>query len=190
MAKRAAEVAPASDHLVVNLDLEISRRDASEVEVLAPQENSLARRLSAVARGVLESLAHGAILIAPGLVQRMAEALGRTPSDEEIVENFEKGLQRKGGRISVTIDIDPAYTAAIEEHARLRGISIEEVLRDNLAYAAEQGWLWDVFPPLERVVMTPGMKEELVELMGQDFWNGTQLAEIWKAQVGSSILGV
>ena len=129
--------------------------------------------------GLLLDMAEGATLIGASIVKEMTEAFGKSPSPEEISENFQKGLSRIGGGHFIVIRLQPEQIEPLKYSAEFNGFdSVEQAMQNLWDYQWDQGNMYDFREPLERVLMTKAMKEKLVQLLGKDFSNGAELGEL------------
>lgn len=175
------------------VDLSLPERYILPLAGLVPGEDSNARKIGAVAIGLLEQLAEGGIMLPPLIVRKMQDACGKSPEVEEILDLFEKGASRKDGRLCIQIYLDPADEGSLREAARFNGflkpdgeVNVEAYMNNLWATTWDAGDFHARVPGTRRVLMLPDSYEKLKALTGKDFENGTQLAEQLAEKFGST----
>lgn len=166
-----------------NIDITLPVLQSRAVIELAPDEESDSRSVAAVSMGLMLDLVEGGIMLSPETAGRLREAFGRTPCQDEIVEQAERGLGRIAGKLSMVVTVDPAYEDLLRQSAEFNGCSIEQLIQNSWSTAWDSGWLYEPKPPLNRVLLTDGQKAELVEMLGRDFANGSELMDAIKEVV-------
>ena len=137
-------------------------------------------KIASCATRVLESLADGGLLLEPQQVKSIEESTGQqVASAEDLLPLVEAGAGRAHGKLTVIAEIDPCYEETMQNMADFQGCSKEEVAQRCFDEALDQGWLTgEITPSPARVLMSAEDKKALVEVLGGDFDNGTELAAL------------
>lgn len=177
--------------VLINVDLALTRDQVEALVGAVPGDDAPARKISGIAVGCLVDLVAGGILLPPSAVARMREALKETPTVDVVVEQFEKGVGREMGKLSIVVGLDPAYEGILQEAAQFNGMTIQEMIQNSWDTAWDNGWLYDPHDRVQRVLMTTEQKQELETLLGKTFANGTELyAAVKEFADSASFLGV
>lgn len=141
-----------------------------------PGESGIVEKIFGVARGLLESLAAGGMMIGPKIVAHLNEIVGHDFDESELPALVEKGCGKRDGRVGGWWDVDPVYVESMKEQARLSGITVEQLISDMMHFAMDNCW-WQQFPGAMPDIfrVKPQDKQELEELLGSQFSNGTEL---------------
>jgi len=170
------------------VDLYLDPKHIETLASIAPGTDSDVRKVTAIAMGLLEQLAEGGIMLPPVIVKKMEDSFGRAIEVENILDNFEKGIGRKDGRLGVTMFIDPAYEEPLRESAIFNGFNkpdgtpdVERYMQNLLDTAWDNGWFHQMTSGTRRLLMLPGDYDAVKELLGgKDFETGTDLAALLK----------
>lgn len=172
MAKKSSE--PSTTTLSVDLVIDQKHMDAIAGSV--PGEGSAGHKTAQVALGLLEQIAEGGMMLPPLIVAKMRESLGKDPELTDILDQFEKGVGRRGGQLSITISLDPVHEQTLREAAKFNNFATPELYMQNLWDTFwDNGWVHDTIPAPVCVRMTPQDFSDLQDLLGKGFSNGTEL---------------
>ncbi len=124
------------------------------------KHESIAAMLSSAATVLIRDLASGGMMLDPDSVARIDKVAGQHSNGPELARAVENAFAQDAGRMVVKWYIDPTYYGSLEENARIRGCTVQEMVQDGMNWVMEQGWLWDLDSNLESIRFTKeGMRE-------------------------------
>lgn len=150
------------------------------IEQTVPGDYPFQAKVEALAGQFLTDMCLGAIMMQPHEVKKLQEVLGKEVFPADIMEQFQRGVGRKEGKLQITISLDPAYEGVARQAAEFQGVGIKELLQKAWDTAWDNGDFYDPRVSTERILMTHEDKKELVAVLGKDFANGTELAAMVK----------
>lgn len=132
--------------------------------------------LGRIARGNLNYLAAGGMMLDPMSAKRIEEVLPNAePSD--IADAMEKFKDRRHGQASYTLEIDPAFLGPLEEVARSQGLEMRQTIQEAVNYIFAQGWLYALPQDIFATRFMPEDYEMIRQIMVVDHFTGTDLSE-------------
>lgn len=178
----------ASTETVFSVDLTIPNKhlptirdtDLEGLDANAP----ISAKIAAIAEGALLDLCEGGQMLQPPVMRKLTESFGKVPAADDIVEQFSRGAGRKDGKLQITISLDPAYEAVVQQAADFQGVTPAQCLQNCWDTAWDNGDFYDPRPHADRVLMTNDMKSRLVKLLGKDFATGGELGDLVEKFVG------
>ena len=170
--------------VLISVDLPLDPAQVDAICGSVPGDQTRSQKVAEVALGLLEQLCEGALVVPAVMVRKMHECLGRPPELPDIIDQFERGTGRKDGQLSITVPIDPVIEPVLRDAAQFNGYqSVEQYYRSLLDTANDQGWFHQIQPNPARVLMTQKAHDELSDILGKKFDNGTELAAMVKEYV-------
>lgn len=174
--------------VILSAELRMSESVAQEIAASVPGEDALNRKVAAVALGLLNELAAGGMMLPHGVVAQLNESLGRPIEVSDILEQFERGTQRKGGMFCPDIRIDPTYEQVLLESAEGNGMTVEQLLQNLWNQCWDNGWFYQMTPNPRRILLSEPDYQALREQIGKDFSTGTELAAALREQSSDNFL--
>ena len=173
---------PASeDAKTYNCEITIQDKWIKAIHQAAPGDFPVASKVEALAQGFFTDMLLGAIMMSPIEVKKMEETIGKEVFPSDIMEQFQRGVGRREGRLEFTIALDPADEGPVQAAAEFQGCTIKDVLQKCWQEAWYQGEFYNRSNFSQHVAMTHEDKKELAAILGKDFSNGTELAGLVKA---------
>lgn len=141
-------------------------------------------KLASVATGLMEQLAEGGIMLAEPDVQRLRDTGHEIEDAEDIVVMAETGVGFKKGQFTISAEVDPQELPPLEALAASNGTSLQEMGNQMMAFAIDQGWLYEVPAGYRSVRLTPETNKMIAEItnLPLDF-SGEQLAKWMREQI-------
>ena len=180
---------PPEPQVIIAAELRMPESVAQLVSSAVPSEEPQSVKVASVALGLLHDLAEGGMMIPAAVVGKLVDSFGGPVQLADIQDQFERGLNRKDGQLSINITVDPAYEGCLEEVAKFQGVTVKEVIQNAWHTGWDNGWFYDAQPPLQRILMTQADYLALKEALdGKDFTSGTELAKLIQEQAEASFL--
>ncbi len=164
---------------VMAMDISLRTEDVDRIVASVEGEESPSVKVGRVAMGCLENLASGGMMLSELQVRQVSEAAGKEIDAQELTDFAETGAGRKGGLLSISLNIDPAYRDLLQPVADFQQVTIEQVLQNALDTAWDNGWLYADAPTnmLDRIVLTKKDRARIEMLIGRKFTSGQDMVE-------------
>jgi len=175
-----------SDTILIPVTLTVSQKQVDELMKRLPGDAGPGPAIAAYANSLVCALADGGMILRPDEVDRIEQSIGQEIGGvDDIVPLLEAGAGRSGGKLRGFWEIDPTYEPAIASKAEFQEIPVNELVQRVIDECVDQGWLLgDIIPQPQRVLMTPEDHQRLVDELGGQFYNGTELAAMIHAKLG------
>lgn len=168
------------DEKTYNCALTIQNKYLKGINRTVDGDYPIHSKIESLAQQWFTDMCLGGIMLQGNEVQKLQEVLGKEVFPSDIMEQFQKGVGRREGKLQITISLDPAYEGVVQAAADFQGVTVHEVLQRAYDTAWDNGDFYDPRVSTERILMTHSDKKELAAILGKDFANGTELAAIVK----------
>lgn len=176
-----------SPEVLIHTQVSLTQDQVKKLCADDPDAN-VGERISGIATYSLQCLADGGMVVKPLEMRAIEQSIGQAvASGEEILPFIEAGSERAGGKLRAVWYVDPSYEETIRQMAEFQNRPIDEIVQGMMDEAVDQGWLiGEVLPPPARVLMPPEAKARLVSILGKDFSNGAELADLIEHALGAT----
>ncbi len=146
------------------------------------EERAKGADLNTAVKGLLEefliAFSGGAVVITPQDITRISKAVGeKVDTSAKIVKAAESGAGRKGSEYEFMLSIDPCWLPSVNEIARGRNSTVEEVIRECWQIATMNGWFYSIQPNCLQFAFNEEDKRRVSEAMGKTPLTGRDIAE-------------
>jgi hypothetical protein len=128
-----------------------------------------------VVERIVENLAAGAMLISPEATERI---LRIADSEDKIVELVEAAASRSGSAYIATWKVDPAWLPAIQDIARTRGTTVDQVIQEAMDFMMDQGHLFFTTQEPKRIRFPESAWRQLTQALGKKDIYYTDILEL------------
>ncbi len=133
--------------------------------------------MSSWAGWLLAMYAGGGMMLQPSHLQTIAANTGASPkTPEEVVKACLKSAAMQDGQHTFTVQVDPSLWAPLEELARWRNATVQEVLTTAANQMLQNGWIESLVPE-HRVDLVEADHKMLSDWLGTKAFTGRQLVE-------------
>jgi len=177
----------APETLVYSPEIRLKPEHAADIVNRVAGDLTETQKVGLVATQYLTDIAEGGLLLTNEELHRIAESTGvEATCGEDLLTVIAEGSGREEGKLKVPIIIDPAYESAYEEVAQSQGRTIQEILQETVDVVMDREWVYELIPSNrpEQVLMSPAVKRELEEILGEKFSTGMDLAGLVKKALG------
>jgi hypothetical protein len=176
-----------SPEVLIHTQVSLTQDQVKKLCADDPDAN-VGERISGIATYSLQCLADGGMVVKPLEMRAIEQSIGQAvASGEEILPFIEAGSERAGGKLRAVWYVDPAYEEQLRQMAEFQNRPVDEIVQAAMDEAVDNGWLLgEVLPPPRRVLMTPDDYNALKDILGSDFSNGTELADLVKKSTGAT----
>lgn len=138
----------------------------------ADLNTAIRQRVNAFLRTYIE----GGLMISKRELDTIEGTTGhRISLPEEVVQFALEAKGRKGGKYSVTAEVDEAFWANVEETAAHSGLTPDELLANLIQYVVSEGWLYSWQPSGFTLHFSESDAAYLRELAGAKTFYGKDL---------------
>ena len=165
--------------------IQLSERDVDSIVSSGLIDGDPETVIRKVGESLMRDLAGGGIMLSPQTVKSMEEAIGKEVDEDMIRDAFEKSLRSRSGRTIIEYTVDPARLSELEDRARTKNMSLHRMIQEWIEYALDQGWFSSVNPNLNGVKFSPEDYELLQQLLGEEHFHGSDIADWMRNRVES-----
>lgn len=181
MAKDNKPQPPASDvEKTYSCAIVIHNRHLRAIDRHVEGDVPIQTKIELLAQQFISDMLAGGMILQSNECNKLNEVLGKEAFPSDIIEQFQRGVGRREGKLQIMISLDPAYEGVAQAAADFQGITIHDLLQRAWDTAWDNGDFYDPRVSTERVLMTHEDKKELAAILGKDFANGTELAALVK----------
>lgn len=180
---------PRSTDVVFSLDFTLTQERFAYLAEMAQAKDTPLRKAQSAILGLVEQASAGGLMLTADELERIKQSTGVDPScGEDLLPFLVEGTGREEGKLVVKFLVDPAYITPLEEIAKVRGGSVEDIVRETLEVCFDNGWYEQL--PMEHLPLrvTPGDREKLEQLLGGTFATGSDLVKLIEMQIGGGNL--
>lgn len=172
--------------ILIHTQVEVDEKQLEKILAMVDEEASPAEKVGGLAQTALVALADGGMMLDPLTMRAMEQSIGQPiEGQDQLLALVEEGAGQAGGKLTLRWSVDPVYLPTMQNMADFQGRTVQEIAQNCLDTAVDSGWLiGEVLPNPERVLMSKEDKAALVAVLGSDFTDGTQLAELLKQNLG------
>ncbi len=163
----------------------ISAGDLRSIDETIGGEIPAQDKLRDVVANLVRQLLDGGMMISPDSMERirgMFDDPEVTPDD--LITRLQDGANRKQGKVCGYWELDPAYLEPMKAIANLRGETVDQIVQECMNVAIDQGWLYTIENPPQRMVFAPGDYKFLQDVLGTGTPTGEDLCEFLRMRQG------
>jgi len=174
-----------------NLQVDLKPEEVPVLVGLVEGDSNEVQKLSTLAESLLHDTSGGGMMLSPDEMARITEATGLDPEcGEDLIPLLSEASGIEEGKLTFKISVDPVYEEYYKEPAEMQGRSVKDLIQDIINTIMDNDPLqYNMgnfgFPEVFRVM--PKDKEEIEQLLGGKFQDGTSLAKLIRQALGSEL---
>lgn len=130
----------------------------------------------------LRTYVEGGLMLSKPQLDTIEKVTGhRISLPEEVIQFALEAKGRKGGKYTVSAEVDEAFWANVEETASHSGLTADELLQNLIQYVISEGWLYSWEPSGCTLHFTDADAAYLRSLVGSKTFFGSDLVKAIKA---------
>jgi|CXWL01.1.fsa_nt_gi hypothetical protein len=172
----------------VILPIELTASE-STVETLRDKlkcgDEGIVRALSQLMSSYLAAYSQGAFVITDSDIERMSKSTGiRVNSANKVVELVEVSVGRQAGAYEFKVAADPSMIESMNDMAKVRSMTLDQVIQEAWDTIVMSGWLWQVPSYCTTFIVNESEKQELMGWLGKTTFTGKDVVDFIREKVG------